>query len=289
MGKCAKIKRCSKCGLDYTPASNAQRYCFDCRELMKDEYEKNRANNDTCECCGKLYYRRHCQEDEISCCSSECSLRLNHQLGKAVYWKCIEEEHGISLKETLHKMHNIDMVTLKDIAECFKIDRRNLMNWFKLFNIEHRDISGDNYRRYANMSEEEIKNQTKAANKKIRELMKDEEYKALHVKRTLDAQNNRESEPERMVKIELDCRGIEYHPHYQITYNVVDLAFPQQKIAIEIDGDYWHSTPRQKDKDRIRDERLKKIGWKILRIKEFEVRKDVKICVDKIEQFLTAE
>lgn len=38
------------------------------------------------------------------------------------------------------------------------------------------------------------------------------------------------------------------------------------KLIVEIDGERWHSSEEQKQSDKIRDERLKSVGYKIIRI-----------------------
>ena len=45
----------------------------------------------------------------------------------------------------------------------------------------------------------------------------------------------------------------------------LDLAYPDAKLAIEYDGESFHSTPMQKASDRTRQERLERAGWRVLR------------------------
>ena len=44
----------------------------------------------------------------------------------------------------------------------------------------------------------------------------------------------------------------------------LDIAIPKYKLNIEIDNNFWHST-YHKDSDKIRDNYLQNIGWKIIR------------------------
>ena len=53
------------------------------------------------------------------------------------------------------------------------------------------------------------------------------------------------------------------------------------KFVIECDGDYWHDSKAQKGIDKRKDERLKKLGYKIVRLTETEIRADVKRAVKK--------
>ena len=71
---------------------------------------------------------------------------------------------------------------------------------------------------------------------------------------------------------------------YKIPGFRLDIADVQRKLDLEIDGVYWHEI-RKPDSDKNRDKRLKKLGWKILRIKVYNSTlkdKDVERC----EQFL---
>lgn len=52
----------------------------------------------------------------------------------------------------------------------------------------------------------------------------------------------------------------------------VDLAFPDLMLAIELDGDTYHSTKRQRRNDRVRQNRLAAAGWTVLRFGDHEVR-----------------
>ncbi len=48
---------------------------------------------------------------------------------------------------------------------------------------------------------------------------------------------------------------------------VLDFAFVKEKLDIECDGEPWHEKCRNREEDRLRDEYLRKKGWKILRFK----------------------
>jgi len=60
----------------------------------------------------------------------------------------------------------------------------------------------------------------------------------------------------------------------------------KSKIAVECDNEKWHGRPSQKQKDRIRDRGLKRMGWAVLRFKGKEILKNVSGCVDQIEKVL---
>ena len=88
---------------------------------------------------------------------------------------------------------------------------------------------------------------------------------------------------ERKLQSELDKRKLKYEPHFVIGKRFeIDIAFPKKKLAVEADGDYWHSLPKQILADGRKNDYLKSIDWNIMRFTESEINDDVKSCADKI-------
>lgn len=48
----------------------------------------------------------------------------------------------------------------------------------------------------------------------------------------------------------------------------LDFAYPQLRLGIDVDGEFWHSRPENKRNDMKRDQRLASAGWTILRFNE---------------------
>lgn len=123
--------------------------------------------------------------------------------------------------------------------------------------------------------------------------------------------------PERIVMQELNARNIKFESQYRIKDNNflcwIDLAILNRKLAIECDGDYHHLNPNRYEliddstyldlknnkiknltKEQIknikiapnREVRLTILGWKVIHIWESDIKKDVKKCVDKIEEIM---
>ena len=65
--------------------------------------------------------------------------------------------------------------------------------------------------------------------------------------------------------------GAPFIPQYPVLDYFIDFANPFLKIGIEADGKQWHN----RDKDKIRDERLLDIGWKVFRVTGRETYVDV--------------
>ena len=80
---------------------------------------------------------------------------------------------------------------------------------------------------------------------------------------------------ENAVKAILDELGLEYAPQLPTrTGFIVDFAVfcsEGRKVALEVDGEVWHSNDRARKRDRFKDYQLKREGWEVLRIKEQEV------------------
>lgn len=98
------------------------------------------------------------------------------------------------------------------------------------------------------------------------------------------------------------CRG--YRVDYSSAPGRPDIAFTRQKIAVFVDGCFWHMCPecyrepksntafwkakieRNVERDRTVDEQLKLAGWIVIRLWEHEVEVDIAACVARVEEGL---
>lgn len=95
---------------------------------------------------------------------------------------------------------------------------------------------------------------------------------------------------ELIVEDELIRREIGHYKQYSIgSITRVDKAFPEEKIAIFCDGDYWHSFPKAIEKDKRINEVLEKMGWTVLRFSEKEIKAHPQQIVDKIIEILVTK
>lgn len=105
--------------------------------------------------------------------------------------------------------------------------------------------------------------------------------------------------PEMTVRKLVHARGLRFRKHSARLPGRPDLVFVRAKVAVFIDGDYWHGwrfpqwreklAPYWKEKiewNRRRDARnsrnLRKNGWLVLRVWEHQVERDAASCVDRI-------
>jgi very-short-patch-repair endonuclease len=82
---------------------------------------------------------------------------------------------------------------------------------------------------------------------------------------------------------------------YGFDFYHIDIAIVKYKIAIEIDGDYWHGNPliykqlssRQRAKqakDKSKTTYLINRNWKVLRFWEYDIKHNLELCVNSILQ-----
>jgi DNA mismatch endonuclease, patch repair protein len=87
----------------------------------------------------------------------------------------------------------------------------------------------------------------------------------------------------------------------QVLFGKPDFVFPKQRIALFIDGCFWHGCPihsnmpknnqefwakklqGNKDRDRLVTKMLRKSGWKVVRVWEHEFKTPQKIAVKLIK------
>lgn len=65
--------------------------------------------------------------------------------------------------------------------------------------------------------------------------------------------------------------SVKYSSQYSVRSGfIIDFAVIDKKIAIEVDGEKWHSSKEAMKHDRFKDYMLKRKGWKVIRLKENE-------------------
>lgn len=114
----------------------------------------------------------------------------------------------------------------------------------------------------------------------------------------------KDTKPELMLRKELWERGLRYRKNYKPLVGKPDLVFLRARIAIFVDGKMWHGydwehqksdfksnrnfwipkIERNMERDREVTEVLTEQGWTVLRFWDFEVKKDVALCADRIEE-----
>lgn len=139
-------------------------------------------------------------------------------------------------------------------------------------------------RRKGNPLSEATKKKISESNRKTHKekwakIPKDERYKMLENWIKSGCSKNKDTSIEIAVQNELNILGIKFEKQKRIGPYFVDIFIPSHNVAIECDGDYWHSFEDRKERDRLRDEWLESQGVVVLRLPEYAIKKDVKNLV----------
>ena len=115
------------------------------------------------------------------------------------------------------------------------------------------------------------------------------------------------TKPELIVFAELRTRGIRFQRHYDRVPGKPDLAKPRKKLAVFIDGDFWHGREldrviekygetsswvvklrRNIERDLEQETALRDSGWNVLRVWESDIKRlrTRSDSIDLIEAFL---
>ncbi len=112
--------------------------------------------------------------------------------------------------------------------------------------------------------------------------------------------------PEKNFRLMLWHKGYRYRKNYKELPGKPDIVFIKKKIAIFIDGEFWHGFEWEKKKQNIkvnreywvkkiegnieRDKRnnqlLEEKGWKVIRFWMHELNKNPKMCIYEVQKEL---
>jgi DNA mismatch endonuclease (patch repair protein) len=112
---------------------------------------------------------------------------------------------------------------------------------------------------------------------------------------------SKDTKPELMLRKLLHGKGLRYRLHAKDVIGKPDVVFRSKKIAVFVDGDWWHGRNYKEEsskypqfwQDKIktniqRDRRvngeLKKKGWKVIRIWQKDLQKHPEIYAEKIKK-----
>lgn len=110
---------------------------------------------------------------------------------------------------------------------------------------------------------------------------------------------------EMLVQLGLRARGFRFRCHVRTLPGRPDIVFPRERVAVFVDGDFWHGWRlpawehklsmfwRQKlHANRARDcrnfRKLRSLGWRVVRLWQHQVKGDLNRCLSLIEDALGA-
>src|SRR5271166_1972639 len=113
----------------------------------------------------------------------------------------------------------------------------------------------------------------------------------------------RNTGPEKLLAAALAARNLEWESHVRELPGCPDFVFRAARVAVFVDGDFWHGWRFSDWRDKLsenweakiaatrrRDSRnrrqLRLMGWKVIRIWEHQTEVDVARCVDRVARYL---
>lgn len=121
------------------------------------------------------------------------------------------------------------------------------------------------------------------------------------VRSRMQATPRRDTSTELVLRTALHALGLRYRVDWPLpgSRRRADLAFPRQKVAVFVDGCFWHGCPRHmtwpqnnaewwrekieanRARDRNTNRRLRRLGWSVVRVWEHEPVAQAVIRVSK--------
>ena len=84
-----------------------------------------------------------------------------------------------------------------------------------------------------------------------------------------------------------EAGGFHFRKQHPLGPYIADFACLKAKLVVEVDGD-THSTDEEIAHDRRRDQFLREHGWRILRVRNEEVYRDLDVVMDAIARELSS-
>ena len=109
----------------------------------------------------------------------------------------------------------------------------------------------------------------------------------------------RDTGPETLVRSELHRRGFRFRKHLKNLPGKPDIVFTKAKVAVFIDGDFWHGyqfstwehklteywkekISKNRERDATNHRRLRNMGWTVLRLWQHELERDFENSIERI-------
>ncbi len=112
----------------------------------------------------------------------------------------------------------------------------------------------------------------------------------------------KETKPELILRKTLWALGVRYRKNYKELPGKPDIVIAKFKMLVFIDGEFWHGYDWENKKKKLKSNRkfwipkierniqrdeqinqkLKGMGWRVMRFWDFQVKKELGVCVQKI-------
>ena len=115
----------------------------------------------------------------------------------------------------------------------------------------------------------------------------------------------KDTAPERVVRSELHRRGLRFKKHVKQLPGKPDIVFSKRKVAVFVDGDFWHGyrfpawqetlsafwsdkIGKTRKRDRRNFGKLRRMGWRVVRIWQHQMERDLDGVTEEIAQLVRA-
>lgn len=163
---------------------------------------------------------------------------------------------------------------LYEIADKYGMSPSNVLNYMKKYGIETRSKSEANTILYERRGKE------------LREKHRQNAYNGIsgiHVK----GRKRNETWIEKEFEQYCVSNQIKYDKQFQINSKGHRYDFLiENSILVELDGNYWHNTEKQKTLDKNHEELAKSEGYDIIRFTDGEIKKTKGKCFDELERYV---
>ena len=127
-----------------------------------------------------------------------------------------------------------------------------------------------------------------------------------HRRKAMQSVKSCDTKPEIMLRRALWNKGLRYRKNWRALPGTPDIALTRQKIAVFVDGDFWHARGHEEnpgeqivsrqaywkkklarniERDKEVDDALTQLGWLVLRFWESDIKADVEGCANAILQY----
>ncbi len=123
---------------------------------------------------------------------------------------------------------------------------------------------------------------------------------AVERSRIMSRIKGKDTNPELILCKMLSAKGYKYRKNYAVGRKTIDIAFIHEKVAILVDGCFWHGcslhakTPKSNVKywkakieanvkrDKITEIELKSKGWRVIRMWEHQIKIDNDVAINRV-------
>lgn len=101
------------------------------------------------------------------------------------------------------------------------------------------------------------------------------------------------------MRSELHRRGLRFRKHVKDLPGKPDIVFSKVRVAVFVDGDFWHGyrfpswenkvsdfwkekISKNRERDTRNNGKLHEASWTVIRLWQHEVQKDFEACIDRI-------